>query len=110
MKQYSRAPPISLALNVSEDDVLDRGGHARDFPRNVGLPAPPRLRQVLQNRLRLVLLDRLRHHVEDVVHDGGAEFKVVMRLHTLLGHRLRDAFAVTTLELTRGEITKVVGA
>ena len=59
---------------------------------------------MLQNRLRLVLLDRLRHHVEDIVHDGSAELEVVVRLHTLLRDRLRDALAVTAFELTREQI------
>ena len=59
---------------------------------------------MLQNRLRLVLLDRLRHHVEDIVHDGSAELEVVVRLHTLLRDRLRNALAVTAFELTREQI------
>ena len=27
-------PPVCLALNVAEDDVLDGRGHTRHFPRN----------------------------------------------------------------------------
>ena len=38
------------------------------LPGDVRLPAPPRLAQVLQDDARLVLLDALRHHVQDVVH------------------------------------------
>ena len=62
-------PPVSLHLHIPEDHVLDRRRQPRHLPRNVGLPTTPRFRQMLENRLRLVLLDSLRHHVEDVVHD-----------------------------------------
>ena len=72
----------------------------------VGLPATPRLRQVLQNRLRLVLLDRLRHHVQNIVHDRGTELKIVVRLDTLLRHRLRDTLRVTALELTGEQVAE----
>ena len=29
-----RDPPVSLALDVRQDDVLDGGGHTRDLPRD----------------------------------------------------------------------------
>ena len=61
---------------------------------------------MLQNCLRLVLLDLLRHHVKDVVHDSCAEFEIIVRLNALLRDRLRDALAVTTLELPGKKITK----
>ena len=66
----------------------------------VCLPASPGFGQVLQDRLRLVLLDGLGHHVQNIVHYRSAKLKVVVRLDTLLRHRLRDALAVTTFELT----------
>ena len=103
-------PPVGLALDVPQDDVLDRGRHAGHLPGDVRFPATPRLGKVLEDRLRLVLLDRLGHHVEDVVHDGGAELEVVVRLHTLLGHGLRNTLAVTTLELTCEQVPKPVCA
>ena len=72
----------------------------------VRLPATPRLGQVLKDCLGLVLLDRLGHHVKDVVHDGGTELEIVVRLNALLSHRLRDTLAVTTFELTSEEVAK----
>lgn len=137
------------------------------LPRDVGLPAAPRLRQVLQDgaglgrgdketsveakttrhndgtitchviqatrydsspRLcllhssgdssrwttyaprpppsHLVLLDALRHHVQDVVHDGGAQLQVEVRLHALLGHRLGDALGLAPLELASQQVAQ----
>lgn len=49
---------------------------------------------MLQNRLQLVLLGRLRHCVQDIVHYSSAELKVVVRLDTLLSDGLRDALAI----------------
>ena len=72
----------------------------------VGLPATPRFRQMLQNGLRLVLLDRLGHHVEDVVHHGSTQLKIIVRLHTLLRNGLRDTLAVTSFELTGKQVSK----
>lgn len=59
---------------------------------------------MLQDRLGLVLLDGLRHHVEDVVHHCCAELKVIVRLDTLLGNSLCNAFAVSAFELTSQKI------
>jgi hypothetical protein len=72
----------------------------------VRLPAPPSLRQVLQDRLCFILLDRLRHHVENVMHDRSTQFKVIVRFHTLLRHRLCDTLAVTAFELTGKQVTE----
>jgi hypothetical protein len=72
----------------------------------IGLPATPCLRQMLKNRLRLVLLDRLGHHVKDIVHNGCSQLKIIMRLHTLLRDGLSDALAVTTFELTSKKVTQ----
>jgi hypothetical protein len=58
------------------------------------LPAAPGLAEVLQDGLGLVLLHALRHHVQDVVHDGRAQLEVVVRLDALLGHRLGNALLV----------------
>ena len=41
----NRRPPVSLALDVPKDHVLDRLGHTGNLPRNVRLPAPPSLRR-----------------------------------------------------------------
>jgi hypothetical protein len=69
-------------------------------------PAPPSLGQMLQNGLRLVLFDRLRHHVQDVVHHSGTKFQVVVRFDTLLCNGLCDTLAVTAFKLTGEEITE----
>jgi len=61
-------PPVGFGLDVAEDHVLNRRRQPRHLPRNVRLPAAPRLAQVLQNRPRFVLLDAFRHHVQDVMH------------------------------------------
>ena len=61
---------------------------------------------MLQDSFRLVLFDGLRHHVQDVVHDGSAKLKIVMRLDTLFSNRLRDALAVTAFELTCKQVAK----
>mmetsp|Transcript_10204 Transcript_10204/g.41240 ORF Transcript_10204/g.41240 Transcript_10204/m.41240 type:complete len:678 (+) Transcript_10204:3871-5904(+) len=94
-------PPVSLGLDVTEDHVLDGRGQPRDLPRYVGLPAPPRLRKMLQDGLRLVRLDALGHHVQDVVHHRRAELEVEVRLDPLLRHRLGHALAVAALKLSR---------
>ena len=55
---------------------------------------------MLQNRLRLILFDRLWHHVKDIVHDSSAQLQIVVRLDTLLRDGLCDTLAVAALELT----------
>lgn len=49
----------------------------------------------LQDGARLVSLDPLGHHVQDVVHHRRSELEVEVRLHPLLGHRLGDALRVS---------------
>lgn len=73
----------------------------RYLPGDVGLPAPPGFAEVLQDGAGLVLLDPLRHHVQDVVHDGRAQLQVKVRLHALLGDRLGHALRVATCEERR---------
>jgi hypothetical protein len=68
--------------------------------------APPSLRQVLKDRLRLVLLDPLGHHIEDIVHNGRTKLEVEVRVNPLLRNCLRDTLRVTSLELTREEVTE----
>jgi hypothetical protein len=92
-------PPVCLHLDVTKNHVFDGGRKSRNFPRNVGLPAAESFRQVLQDGPGLVLLDSFRHHVEDVVHDGGAKFQIEVGLHSLLRHRLGHALRVAALEL-----------
>jgi len=64
----------------------------------------PQLRVHLQDGAALVCLDALGHHVEDVVHDRGAQFEVVVRLDALLGHRLGGALGRAALELAREQV------
>jgi hypothetical protein len=61
---------------------------------------------MLQNRLGLVLLDRLGHHVQDIVHHRSTQFQVIVRLNALLRDGLRDTLAVTALKLTGEEVTE----
>ena len=61
---------------------------------------------MLEDRLGLVLLDALWHHVEDVVHHRCTQLEIVVRLHALLRHSLGSAFAVAALELTREQVTE----
>ena len=61
---------------------------------------------MLQNSLRLILLDGLGHHVQDIMHDSSTKFKVVMRFNTLLGHGLRNTLAISAFELAGQKISK----
>jgi hypothetical protein len=63
---------------------------------------------MLQNRLRLVLLDGLRHCAQDVVHHRGTQLQVVLRFDKLLHDSLGDTLilAVLTFELTCEKIAK----
>lgn len=61
---------------------------------------------MLQDRLALVLLDALRHHVENVVHDGRAKLEVEVRVDTLLRDRLGDALRVAALELAGEQVAE----
>lgn len=56
------------------------------LPGDVGLPAPPSLTEMLQDGARLVLLDALWHHVQDVMHDSRSQLQVKVRLYALLGY------------------------
>lgn len=55
------------------------------LPGDVSLPTPPGLTEMLQNGASLVLLDTLRHHVQNVMHDSCSELQVKVGLNTLLG-------------------------
>ena len=99
-------PPVGLHLDVTQDHVLDGCRKSGNLPRDVGLPAAEGFGEVLQDRPGLVLLDALRHHVEDVVHDGGAKLEVKVGLDPLLRHRLGHALRVSTLELPREEVAE----
>jgi hypothetical protein len=61
---------------------------------------------MLQNGLRLILLDGLGHHVQDIMHDSSTKFKVIMRFNTLLSHGLRDALAISAFELAGKKISQ----
>lgn len=72
----------------------------------VGLPAAPSFRKMLKDSLCLILLDRLRHHIKNVVHNSSTELKIIMGLDSLLGDSLRDTFAVAALELTSEQVSE----
>ena len=99
-------PPVGLLLDVAQNHVLDLHRQARHVPDRVRLEAPPRLAQVLQNRARLVGLDALGHHVDNVVHDRRSELEIKVTLDSLLGHRLGDALRRTTFELSSKQVTE----
>mmetsp|Transcript_33281 Transcript_33281/g.109100 ORF Transcript_33281/g.109100 Transcript_33281/m.109100 type:complete len:1053 (+) Transcript_33281:4096-7254(+) len=99
-------PPVGLGLHIPEDHVLDRSRQAGHLPRNVGLPAAPGLGQVLQDGPGLVRAHALRHHVDDVVHDGRAQLEVEVTLYTLLRDGLRDTLGDTALELPRQQVAQ----
>ena len=99
-------PPVRLHLDVSEDHVLDGDGQTGNLPGDVGLPAPPGLGQVLEDGPGLVLLDSLRHHVDNVVHHAGAQLQVEVGLDPLLGDRLGHALAVPPLELPGQQVAQ----
>lgn len=61
---------------------------------------------MLQGRLRLVLRDRIGDHVENVVHHGGTQLKIVVRSDTLLRNGFCDTLAVTALESTSEHVTE----
>lgn len=61
---------------------------------------------MLQDRLRLVLFDRLWHHVQDIVHNRRSQFQIVMRFYSLFSHCLRNTLAIPSLELSSKQITK----
>lgn len=99
-------PPVGLGLDVAQDHVLDRRRQAGHLPRDVGLPAAPRLAEVLEDGARLVGPDALGHHVEDVVHDRGPELEIEVALHALLGDGLGDALGVAALELPGEQVAQ----
>jgi hypothetical protein len=106
MKDYARAPPVGLALDVSEYNVLDSSRHSGYFPWNISLPASPRFRKMLKNGLSLILLNRFRHHIQDVMHDSGAKLEIEMRFDPLFSHGLCNTFAVPAFELSSKKIPK----
>mmetsp|Transcript_13659 Transcript_13659/g.18096 ORF Transcript_13659/g.18096 Transcript_13659/m.18096 type:complete len:218 (-) Transcript_13659:2714-3367(-) len=99
-------PPVRLRLDVPQDHVFDRRGQPGHFPGDVGFPAAPGFRQVLEDGPGFVALDALRHHVEDVVHHSGAQLEVEMTLNALLGHGLRDSLRVAAFELPRQKVAE----
>mmetsp|Transcript_139393 Transcript_139393/g.242388 ORF Transcript_139393/g.242388 Transcript_139393/m.242388 type:complete len:464 (+) Transcript_139393:5762-7153(+) len=99
-------PPVRLVLDVADDHVLDGHGHAGHLPGDVGLPAPPRLGQVVQDGSRLVGLHPLMHHVQDILHYCCAQLQVVVGLHALLRDCLGDSLRFTPLELSGEQVAE----
>jgi len=61
---------------------------------------------MLQNSLRLILLYRLGHHVQNIMHDSSTKFKIIVRFNTLLGHSLRNTLAISAFELASQKIAQ----
>ena len=61
---------------------------------------------MLQNRLRLVLLDRLGHHVQNIMHHRGVQLQIIVRFHVLLCDSFCDTLAVSAFELTSQKVAK----
>jgi hypothetical protein len=61
---------------------------------------------MLQNRVDLVLLDALGHHIHQIAHDSSAKLQVEVRFDTLLRDCLGNTLAVSALELTREQVTE----
>jgi hypothetical protein len=59
---------------------------------------------MLKNSFRLVLFDRLGHHIENIMHDCSSQLEIIVGFNTLLCDRLRDTFAIATFKLTRKQI------
>ena len=62
--------------------------------------------RVLEDGARLVRLDALRHHVEDVVHHRRAQLEVKVGLDALLRYRFGDALGVPALKLSREQVSE----
>ena len=61
---------------------------------------------MLKNGLRFVLLDGLRHHVQNVVHNGSTQLKIIVGFDTLLGDCLGHTLAIPTFELASKQVTQ----
>jgi hypothetical protein len=99
-------PPIRLLLHIPQNHILYGAWHPRHLPRNIGLPAPPGLGQVLHNCFGFVGFYALRHHVHDVFHDGCAEFEVEVGLCALFCDGFYEAFGVAALELAGEQVAQ----
>jgi len=66
----------------------------------------PCFRQMRQNGSRLVGPNTSGHGVQNVQHHSCTQLQIEMRLDTLLGDVLRNAFGVTALKLTRQEVAE----
>ncbi|RUP50906.1 hypothetical protein BC936DRAFT_137166 [Jimgerdemannia flammicorona] len=83
----------------------ERNHHQRLLRARENIPSPC-LAQMLQDGFALVRLNPLGHHIDDIVHDGGAELEVIVGLDALLGDGLCDTFGVTTLEMTGEQVAE----
>mmetsp|Transcript_45139 Transcript_45139/g.81181 ORF Transcript_45139/g.81181 Transcript_45139/m.81181 type:complete len:277 (+) Transcript_45139:4424-5254(+) len=99
-------PPVCLGLDVAKDHVFNGRWQPRDLPRDVCFPASPCLGQMLQDGAGFVCTNTLRHHVNDIVHDGCTELQVEVTLHALLRDGLGHTLTHTALELPGQEVAK----
>lgn len=61
---------------------------------------------MLQDGLALIGLDPLGHHIDDIVHDRRAQFEIVMGLNALLRNRLGNTLRVSSLEMSREQVSE----
>ena len=77
-----------------------------NLPWDVGFPAAPGFRQMLQNGPGFVLFDPFGHHIQNIVHYGRTQLQIEMWFDSLLRHSLGHTFRVTSFKLTREEIAQ----
>ena len=104
---------VKFASQICHENInkpLD-GAYLADFgidirsylPWDVGLPTSESFAQMLQNCSGFVLLDSFRHHIKNIVHNGGSKFQIEMGFHSLFrysfGHTLRKQSLIKTFSL-----------
>jgi hypothetical protein len=61
---------------------------------------------MLQDGLRLILLNGLRHHVKDIVHHRSGQFQIMVGLNTLFRNGFCNTLAVTAFGLAHGNVSE----
>ena len=98
---------IAVGIPGTFQGTKPKSGQLREFisKLTVCFPTTPCLGQMLQDSLRLILLDRFWHHVKDVMHYSCTKLKIVMRFHTLFCNCLCNTLAVPPFKLTSKQIS-----
>ena len=61
------------------------------LPWDICFPTSESFAQMLQNCSGFVLFDSFRHHIKNIVHNGGSKFQIEMGFNSLFG----DSFSHT---------------